>query len=159
MVAQDPYDVYLGPDMVAEEWHKLHSLNNYITPLVTDEVLSIRRPFMQANNFGIKSMMIQIIQSIIQFSGYIQNDLNTHICNFLELGDTFKINWVLNDTIKLRLFPLSLCDKAKGWLHSLPMGSITTWDALAEKFLANDFPSSKTIKMHNDIISFVQMEV
>ena len=75
--------------------------------------------------------MIQMIQSTVQFSGHVHDDPNAHISNFLELYDTFKINGVSDDAIRLRLFPFSLWDKAKNWLHSLPAGSITTWDVLA----------------------------
>ena len=103
--------------------------------------------------------MIQMIQSTVQFSGHMHDDPNAHISNFLELCDTFKINGVSDDAIRLRLFPFSLWDKAKSWLHSLPVGSITTWDVLAQKFLAKYFPPSKTAKMRNDITSFMQMDM
>ncbi|KAL0313526.1 UNVERIFIED_CONTAM: hypothetical protein Sradi_5751900 [Sesamum radiatum] len=44
------------------------------------------------------------------------------------------------------------------WLQSLPAGSITTWTALTQKFLAKYFPPAKTAKMLNDITSFVQLD-
>ncbi|KAJ4705035.1 DNA-directed DNA polymerase [Melia azedarach] len=53
----------------------------------------------------------------------------------------------------------SLRDKAKGWLNSLPPGSITTWNELAQKFLAKFFPPAKTAKMRNDITSFSQFDM
>lgn len=46
----------------------------------------------------------------------------------------------------------------KVWLNSFPTGSITTWDDLAQKFLAKFFPSAKTMKMRNDITSFMQLD-
>ena len=103
--------------------------------------------------------MIQMIQSTVQFSGYVHDDPNAHISNFLELYDTFKINGVSDDAIRLRLFSFSLRDKAKSWLHSLPVGSITTWDVLTQKFLAKYFSPSKTAKMRNDITSIMQMDM
>ncbi|XP_020256161.1 uncharacterized protein LOC109833032 [Asparagus officinalis] len=57
-----------------------------------------------------------------------------------------------------RLFPFSLRDKDRAWLHSLPTGSITTWDQLSRAFLAKYFPPSKTAQMRNQITSFVQKE-
>ena len=164
MAAEDPDDINLGLDMATEGQHEAirpvhRSLNDYITPSIVDDASSIRRPPVKANNFEIKSMMIQMIQSTIQFSGHMHDDPNAHISNFLELCDTFKINGVSDDAIRLRLFPFSLWDKAKNWLHSLPAGSITTWDVLAQKFLAKYFPPSKTAKMRNDITSFMQMDM
>ena len=43
-------------------------------------------------------------------------------------------------------------------VNSLPPGLITTWEELAQKFLAKYFPPSKTAKLRNDITTFVQLE-
>src|SRR5262249_22195866 len=95
---------------------------------------SITRLTVAVNNFEIKPMISQMIQNTVQFGGLPNEDPNAHIASFLEICDTFKANGVSNDTIRLRLFPFSLRDRAKGWLNTLPSGSITTWDGLAEKF-------------------------
>ena len=60
--------------------------------------------------------------------------------------------------MRLRLFPFSLKDRAKNWLNSLPGGSITSWDDLAQKFLAKFFPPAKTVKMRTEISNFAQFE-
>ena len=60
--------------------------------------------------------------------------------------------------MRLRIFPYSLKDRAKAWLHSLPTGSITTLNNLATKFLAKYFPPARTGKLRNDITSFVQQD-
>ncbi|BBG93385.1 Leucine-rich repeat family protein [Prunus dulcis] len=44
----------------------------------------------------------------------------SHISNFLEICDKFKINGASSDAIRLRLFPFSLKEKAKLWLTSQP---------------------------------------
>ncbi|KAL0433575.1 UNVERIFIED_CONTAM: hypothetical protein Slati_2691800 [Sesamum latifolium] len=93
-------------------------------------ISSIVKPSVEANNFEIKPAIIQII----------------------------RFNGVSNDAVRLRIFPFSLCDTAKDWLQSLPAGSITTWAALTQKFLAKYFPPAKTAKMLNDITSFVQLD-
>ena len=48
----------------------------------------------------------------------------------------FRVNGVIDDAIRLRLFSFSLKDKAKAWLNSLPAGSITNWATLAQFFFA-----------------------
>lgn len=79
-----------------------------------------------------------------QFGGAAVEDPNAHLGSFLEICDMVKMNGVTEDAIRLRLFSFSLRDKAKAWFQSLPYGSITTWDDLAQKFLIKYFPPSKS---------------
>ncbi|KAH9768811.1 phosphatidylinositol-3-phosphatase myotubularin-1 [Citrus sinensis] len=134
-------------------------LRDYVVPTVNGARSSIARPAVQANNFEIKPAIIQMIQTSVQFIGMPNDDPNAHIANFLEICDTFKQNGVSDNAIRLRLFPFSLRDKAKEWLNSLPAGTITTWDGLAQKFLAKYFPPVKTAKLRNDITTFAQFEM
>jgi len=83
-------------------------------------------------------------------------DLNLHPSVFLEMCNTLKLNGVSIDVIRLRLFPFSLKDKAWMRLHSLPLGSITTWDELTKAFLTKFFPSSKMVNLRNQITTFTR---
>ncbi|KAL0445021.1 UNVERIFIED_CONTAM: hypothetical protein Slati_2224800 [Sesamum latifolium] len=130
----------------------------YSFPTADGTISRIVKPSVEANNFEIKSAIIQIIRSSVQFSDLPDKDPNKHLLNFLEICDTFRFNGVSNDAVRLRIFPFSLCDTAKDWLQSLPAGSITTWAALTQKFLAKYFRPAKTAKMLNDITSFVQLD-
>ncbi|GJT27565.1 zinc finger, CCHC-type containing protein [Tanacetum coccineum] len=56
----------------------------------------------------------------------------------------------------LRLFQFSLRDQASNWLERLPVGSITTWEDLTTRFLAQSFPPGRTAKLCNDILLFQQ---
>ncbi|KAF7814830.1 uncharacterized protein G2W53_028799 [Senna tora] len=134
------------------------NVSDYATPKLDGLQHSIRRPSIQANNFEIKPATIQLLQANGQFGGSPIEDPNNHILNLLEICDTFKHNGVFDDAIRLRLFPFSLRDKAKVWLQSLPEGSITTWEELAQQFLTKYFPPGKTAKMRNDITSFVLLD-
>ena len=134
------------------------ALRDYAMPSVNGAILSIRRPTIQANNFEIKPDFIHMIQQTVQFEGLSQEDPNVHIANFLEICDTFKHSGVTNDAIRLRNFPFSLRDKAKFWLNSLPPSLITTWEELAQKFLAKYFPPAKKAKLRNDITTFIKFE-
>ncbi|KAK5819698.1 hypothetical protein PVK06_024721 [Gossypium arboreum] len=119
----------------------------------------IVRPTIFVNNFKLKPNTIKMIQQFVLFDGLQDDDPNTHLANFLEVYDTFKINGVFYDAIHLRLFHFSLRNKAKQWLNSLPRGLITTWDQMTEKFLLKYFPPTKTTKLRNDISSFIQMDL
>ncbi|GJR68576.1 zinc finger, CCHC-type containing protein [Tanacetum coccineum] len=65
-----------------------------------------------------------------------------------------------SDTIRERtrlcLFQFSLRDQASNWLERLPAGSITTWEDLTTRFLAQFFPPGRTAKLRNDILMFQQ---
>ncbi|GJW91423.1 retrovirus-related pol polyprotein from transposon TNT 1-94, partial [Tanacetum coccineum] len=56
----------------------------------------------------------------------------------------------------LRLFQFSLRDQASNWLERFPAGSITTWEDLTTRFLAQFFPPRRTAKLRNDILMFQQ---
>ncbi|GKB70698.1 MAK10-like protein [Tanacetum coccineum] len=57
---------------------------------------------------------------------------------------------------QLRLFQFFLRDQASNWLERLPAGSITTWEDLTTRFLAQFFPPGRTAKLRNDILMFQQ---
>ncbi|GJV96794.1 protein kinase-like domain, concanavalin A-like lectin/glucanase domain protein [Tanacetum coccineum] len=46
--------------------------------------------------------------------------------------------------------------RASNWLERLPAGSITTWEDLTTRFLAQFFPPRRTAKLRNDILMFQQ---
>ena len=132
------------------------ALMDFSQPKINDIQSSIVRPAIAANTFEIKPGTIQMVQNTVQFGGSPTEDPNMHIRDFIEIYDTFKFNNVSEDAVKLRLFPFSLRDKAKGWLHSLPAGSITTWEEFAHKFLTKFFPMAKTAAIRNALTQFAQ---
>ena len=103
---------------------------------------AIIRPPIQANNFELKSVTIQMLQNIL-FHGLPHENPNMHLTSFLEVCDTIKYNVVTKEALRLRLFPLSLGDRAKHWLTSQPPDSITTWNDLVQTFLTKFFPPWK----------------
>ena len=58
----------------------------------------IRRPTIQAKNFELKPITMQLIQNI-QFKELPNEDPNTHISNFIKVCDTMKYNRVSDHTI------------------------------------------------------------
>ena len=109
------------------------ALRDYVFPLAGIAPV-IRRRAIQANNFKLKLITLQLIQNI-QFMRLSNEDPNTNISNFLEVCDTVKYNGVSDEAILLIFFPFSLKEKAKHWLNSKPPDSITSWDSLLHKFL------------------------
>ncbi|XP_070020122.1 uncharacterized protein [Nicotiana sylvestris] len=60
------------------------------------------------------------------------------------------------DALRLRLFPFSLRGKALDWLERLPNHSITTWDELADKFIAKYFSPGHMAAFPDEILAFKQ---
>ena len=131
-------------------------LDEFVLPPTVVQT-SIRRPPIQANNFKLKSVTIQMLQNIL-FHGLPHENPNMHLTNFLEVCDTIKYNGVTEEALRLRLFPLSLGDRAKHWLTSQPPDSITTWNDLVQKFLTKFFPPSKIAQLVQEINTFGQLE-
>ena len=118
---------------------------------------TIRRPAIQENNFELKSVTLQMLQNIM-FHGLPNENSNMHLTNFIEVCDTVKYNGVTEEALILRLFPLSLGDRAKHWLTSQPLDSITSWNDLVQKFLTKFFPLGKIAQLVQEINTFRQLE-
>ena len=121
-------DNQLPPAIAVNQNPAPRTMCDYIKPSLTETESSIVRPAVAANTFELKPNTIQMIQQFVQFDGLQDEDPYAHLANFLELCDTFKINGISDDSIRLRLFPFSLRKKAKQWLNLLSRGSITTWE-------------------------------
>ncbi|KAK5836217.1 hypothetical protein PVK06_011979 [Gossypium arboreum] len=89
------------------------TMYDYAKTNLTGVESSIVRPAIATNNFELEPNTIQMIQQFDQFDGLQDEDPNTHLTNFLEFYDTFKINGISDDSIRLRLFPFPLRNKAK----------------------------------------------
>jgi len=130
------------------------TLRDFVTPGVQGIASSIAWPAIDASNFELKPAFISMVQQS-QFGGTPLEDLNLHLSVFLEVCNTFKLNGVSSDAIRLWLFPFSLRVKARVWLHSLPPDCITTWHKLTRAFLAKFFPPSKIASLRNQITKFL----
>ena len=93
-------EIWPPPHMLLEEFA--------LPPLVVQS--AIRRPPIQANNFELKGVTLQMHHNI-QFHGLPSENPNAHLTNFIEVCDTVKYNGVTEEALGLRLFPLSLSDR------------------------------------------------
>ncbi|KAJ0568198.1 putative retrotransposon gag domain-containing protein [Helianthus annuus] len=130
------------------------TLMDYLRPTIGNLGAAINAPNAEAKNFELRPYLIQMLQNSVTFHGLADEDPHLHITNFLEICDTFRINGASNDAIRLRMFPFSLKDRAKAWLNALPVGSVNTWDELAQKFLYKYFPPAKTAKLMTEINTY-----
>ncbi|GJT88921.1 MAK10-like protein [Tanacetum coccineum] len=83
-------------------------------------------------------------------------DPNQHLKDFLKLVDSLDLDGENRKRTRLRLFQFSLRDQASNWLDRLLAGSITTWEDLTTRFLAQFFPPRRIAKLRNDILMFQQ---
>lgn len=65
---------------------------------------------------------------------------------------------VSSNVVRVKFIPFALKDDAKRWMYSLNVGSISSWDSFVNIFHKRYFPSSKTIRLSNEILSFAQLE-
>src|SRR4051812_19863546 len=110
-------------------------------------------PVIHANNFELKPALINMVQHAL-FGGTAFEDLHEHIRTFLEYCNTLKHNGVPPDAIKLSLFPFSLRDGARTWLHSLPPVLTDTWEHLLQAFLERYIPPTKAAEYRDKITRF-----
>ena len=92
-------------------------------------------------NFKIKYGMIQML---LVFRELINENPYQYVREFEDICGTMKYNQMIEESLKLRVFPFSLKKKFKAELLSLQPGSIFTWVALAEAFYRKFYSKQKT---------------
>ncbi|GJU50948.1 MAK10-like protein [Tanacetum coccineum] len=141
MVMEIPGQVRKSP-WKAYPWPAI--LRNTIELLVGNNVVPLR------------SDTIRLVQNGCSFHGLRSEDPNQHLKDFLKLVESLDLDGENRERTRLHLFQFSLRDQASNWLERLPAGSITTWEDLTTRFLAQFFPSGRTIKPRNAILMFQQ---
>ncbi|GJU42461.1 zinc finger, CCHC-type containing protein [Tanacetum coccineum] len=84
------------------------------------------------NVVPLRSDTIRLVKNECSFHGLWSEDPNQHLKDFLKLVDSLNLDGENRER------------------------SITTWEDLTTRFLAQFFPSGRTIKFHNDILMFQQ---
>ncbi|KAJ4701071.1 DNA-directed DNA polymerase [Melia azedarach] len=134
------------------------AIREYAIPIFNKLNPGIMRPEIQAPQFELKPVIFQMLQIVGQFSGMPMEDPHLHLHLFIEVSDSFKLPGVIENALRLKLFLYSLRDRARAWLNSLPLDSVTTWQELAETFLMKYFPLTKNAKLRNKITAFQQVD-
>nr|GEW45302.1 reverse transcriptase domain-containing protein [Tanacetum cinerariifolium] len=147
MAVEGPGDLPV-PDLRTMEELYQPSLNGRGVPIAPIAI--------QAMNFGLKNDMIQQVQNSCQFHGLPGDDANKHLDKFLHVTQSIKVNGVIDDALRLYLFPHSLTHHATAWFDRLPRNSINTFEQMAKMFLGKYFPPSMVTKLRNEITNFRQ---
>ncbi|XP_061363520.1 uncharacterized protein LOC133307117 [Gastrolobium bilobum] len=140
----------LNQDEISIRAHGMLALNHLHSSIVQPDVAT--------NNFEFRPVMFDMLQIIDEFNWFPSEDPHLHLKNFMDVADSFKMQGVTSDALRLNLFPYSLSNGAKTWLNTLPPNSIRRWEDLAEKFLIKFFPPTKAAQLRNDIAMFQQFD-
>ncbi|GJV13820.1 zinc finger, CCHC-type containing protein [Tanacetum coccineum] len=108
------------------------------------------------NVVPLRSDTIWLVQNGCSFHELRSEDPNQHLKDFLKLVDSLDLHGENRERTRLRLFQFSLRYQDSNWLERLPTGSITTWEDLTTRFLAQFFLPGRTVKLSNDILMFQQ---
>ncbi|GJT76664.1 zinc finger, CCHC-type containing protein [Tanacetum coccineum] len=128
-----------------------------ITPDLATRAIGTPLSSPNGNNVvPLRSDTIQLVQNGCLFHELRSEDPNQHLKDFLKLVDSLDLDVANRERTRLRLFQFSLRDQASNWLERLPAGSISTWEDLTTRFLAQFFPSGRTAKLRNDVLMFQQ---
>eukprot|EP00268_Persea_americana_P041107 TRINITY_DN4093_c0_g3_i1.p1 TRINITY_DN4093_c0_g3~~TRINITY_DN4093_c0_g3_i1.p1 ORF type:complete len:157 (+),score=5.03 TRINITY_DN4093_c0_g3_i1:792-1262(+) len=127
---------------------RARSLREYLQPTRTTTPSCTVVP-RNMGNFEIKPSVIQLLP---KFHGLDSESAYSHLREFEEVCATLHFNNIGEDIVKFRLFPFSLKEKAKIWLHSLRPNSITTWNVMVREFLKKFFPLYKTNTLRRHIM-------
>jgi hypothetical protein len=92
-------------------------------------------------SFEFKPALINMVQQR-PFCCKASEDANAHLQHFLKICNTFTIRGVIQDAVRLRLFPFSLLGKAKQWFYS-NKEAVSTWEKCFNAFLTKFFRWAK----------------
>ncbi|GJU65798.1 zinc finger, CCHC-type containing protein [Tanacetum coccineum] len=138
-----------------EDENPIRTLGDYSKPSHEGYRNTIKLP--EGNNVvPLRSDTIRLVQNGCSFHGLRSEDPNQHLKDFLKLMDSLDLDGENRERTRLRLFQFSLRDQASNWLERLPEGSISAWEDLATRFLAQFFQPRRTTKLRNDILMFQQ---
>jgi hypothetical protein len=115
---------------------RVRTLRDHMNPTRTSAPSCIVFP-PDASHFNFKPDIIQLLPS---FHGLDLENPYLHLREFEEVCNTYNDSNCSMNTIRLKLFPFSLKDKAKTWLQNLRPGSIRVTTRLSKpKTIVNFF--------------------
>ncbi|MBM1019735.1 retrotransposon gag family protein, partial [Escherichia coli] len=108
-----------------------------------------------ARNYELKHIHFHMLPS---FHGIASEDPLTFMRDFYSIIQTFPLQDLTEDQLRMRCFPYTLKDAAKTWFMTLAPGSLNTWDAVYNRFISKFYSHAKTAELRSKITNFFQME-
>nr|XP_028949313.1 uncharacterized protein LOC114821396 [Malus domestica] len=139
-------------DEMAANQDELRALEDFAQPIIPNSPSCILLST-EARNYDLKSSHFHMLPS---FYGIPNEDPLAHVKEFYNVVSGLPLQGVSEANLRMRVFPYTLKDKAKSWLMTLAPGSLTTWDAVAKKFLEKFFSTQKTATLRGQIFNFKQ---
>ncbi|CAN6570912.1 unnamed protein product [Malus baccata var. baccata] len=131
---------------------ELRALEDFAQPIIPNSPSCILLST-EARNYDLKSSHFHMLPS---FYGIPNEDPLAHVKEFYNVVSGLPLQGVSEANLRMRVFPYTLKDRAKSWLMTLAPGSLTTWDAVAKKFLEKFFSTQKTATLRGQIFNFKQ---
>ncbi|XP_026396037.1 uncharacterized protein LOC113290669 [Papaver somniferum] len=125
---------------MGEELNQDRSIKEYMYPTRESQPSCIILPA-DAGRFELKASTIHMLPV---FRGVDAENPYHHVRDFEDICGTLRFNQMPEESLKLRLFPFSLKEKAKSWMYALEPQSVRTWDELTKEFFKKFFPNHKT---------------
>jgi len=92
------------------------------------------------------------------FFGEEDENPYVHLREFEQLCSCLNISSMTHETLKWKLFPFSLSERAKQWYAHTVISVNGGWDELRDKFCLAFFPISRIITLYLEILTFQQKE-
>ena len=92
------------------------------------------------------------------YMGETSEDSLQFMKEYYNMVSTIPLSNLTEDRLRMRCFPYCMRGEAKQWLMALSAGSLTTWQAVDQKFFAKYFPSWKTKEIRGNIANFQETE-
>jgi hypothetical protein len=110
-----------------------------------------------ASSFELRPGFIAMVRER-SFSGFDDENPYNHLREFELLCACLKIKGVSHETLRWKLFPFSLEERAKQW-YTHNVGKVNgDWEELRNNFCLAFFPLSRIGSLRNEILNFHQKE-
>ena len=127
-------------------------LSDYARPVLQRPATRIHAPLNRGTNFRIDSYVMSMLPI---FHCKLFEDPYRHVDELSQVCEINHLQNVLADTMKMKLFPATLRDRAKDWFLKLGK-EFTCWTKMEEEFLRKYYSVGKTTSVRKPFREFTQ---